>query len=69
MYSRGSNIFSILMAAVIAVVVAMVFFQRRQDRSMMQLPARSLRKGSRMIRAGTRGVVNGAKQGLRVLSR
>jgi len=69
MFSRGSNIFSILIAAIIAVVVAMIFFQRRHDRPVMQLPARSLRKGNRMIRAGTRGVVNGAKQGLRVLSR
>lgn len=69
MFSRGNSFFSMLMGAIVVSIAAMLFFQRRNNQPVLELPVRGIKTGSRMVKAGTRGVVNGAKQGLRVLSR
>ena len=69
MYSRGRNIFGMLMVAFIFSIAALIFFRKKREQPVYQLSVRGLKKGGRLVKAGTRGVVNSAKHGLKVLSK
>lgn len=60
---------TILFGAIFASIVSIFMSMRKRHTPVIEMPMNSLRRGSRMIQAGTRSAVRSAKHGLRVLNR
>jgi len=71
MFSNSRTIFRSLLFGVLFASVVSFFMLRRRDRNMriVEMPMMGLRKGGRMLQAGTRSAMRGARQGLRALAR
>ena len=70
MYTNSRTIFrSLLFGALFASVVSFFMVRRNRSMRMVEIPMMGLRRGRRMLEAGTRSAMKGAKQGLRALAR